>query len=85
MCVCVFVHPHARMHVVGSFCCICTDVGFSICRLCCYCCVSMEALTHIAALKNQPDLASVVDWESAKVPVTVFVRRALMCVAKCNC
>ena len=52
MCVCVFVHPHARMHVVGSFCCICTDVGFSICRLCCYCCVSMEALTHIAALKN---------------------------------
>ena len=28
-------------------------LGFSICRLCCYCCVSMETLSPIAAPRTQ--------------------------------
>ena len=59
------------MHVFGGFGCFSAYVGFSVCRLFCYCCVSMETLTHIAALETQPDLDSVVDWESPSVPVTV--------------
>ena len=52
-CVCLCM----RMQVVGGLCCFSTYVGFSICRLCCYRCVSMETLPQIAALKPQPDLA----------------------------
>ena len=56
-CMCVFVHVHACMHVVRGLCCFSTYVELSICRLCCYHCVSMETLPQIAALKPQPDLA----------------------------
>ena len=47
------VHAIGWMHVVGGFCCFSRYVGFSICRLCCYRCVSMETLSAIAALKTQ--------------------------------
>ena len=51
--VCVFVCTHACIHVVGGLCCFSMYVGLSICRLCCYRCVSTETLSPIAALKTQ--------------------------------
>ena len=53
VCMCVWLWTHACMHVVGGFCCFSTYVGFSICRLCCYRCVSIETLSPITALRTQ--------------------------------
>ena len=33
-----------------SISCFSTYVGLSMYRLCCYCCVSMDTLSHVAAL-----------------------------------
>ena len=53
VCMCVLVCTHACMHAVGGLCCFSTYVGLSICKLCCYRCVSMDTLSHVAALKTQ--------------------------------
>ena len=67
---CLCARMHVYMYVVGGFCCFSTYVGFSICRLCCYHCVSMETLSRIAALR---------------LSISPCVcEKELMCVARCN-
>ena len=51
-CMCICAHMHACMWLVDSVA-FSMYVGFSICRLCCYCCVSIEMLSPITALKTQ--------------------------------